>query len=175
MFLPGCTFLLQGCLAPRALWRSRHLTQAEAGYVALEGEALAVSWCLHKVRLFLLGCPNLTIVTDHRPLVKVLGYRVLTDVSNPRLYRLKERTLQYNFQVKYLPWKKNSAADLMSRYSTLFFLLLLCTKDTGQGQQKSNKKKCPLKCQSHKRVKAVVKNWFLCMFLCIQYFVKFYE
>ena len=102
-----------------ALCGSRHLTAAEAGYAAVEGEALAVAWCLQKARLFLLGCPNLTIVTDHRPLTKLLGDRALSDVVNPRLFRLKERTLQYRFQVKYLPGKRNAAADFLSRYPAL--------------------------------------------------------
>lgn len=95
-----------------ALCGSRHLTTAEAGYAAVEGEALAVAWCL-------LGCPNLTVVTDHRPLVKLLGDRALTSVINPRLFRLKERTLQFRFQIKYLPGKSNTAADFLSRYPAL--------------------------------------------------------
>ena len=99
-----------------ALCGSRCVTTAEAGYAAVEGEMLAVVWCLKKARLFLLGCPNLIVVTDHRPLVKLLGDRALGDISNPRLFRLKEKTLQFRFQVKYLPGKKNSAADFLSRY-----------------------------------------------------------
>ncbi|XP_066955707.1 uncharacterized protein [Macrobrachium rosenbergii] len=71
---------------------------AEAGYAAVEGEALAVTWCLKKARLLLLGCPNLLIVTDHLLLVKLLGDRELKDILNPRLFRLKEKTLQYRFQ-----------------------------------------------------------------------------
>ncbi|XP_063888605.1 uncharacterized protein LOC135115603 [Scylla paramamosain] len=102
-----------------ALCGSRHLTAAEAGYAPVEGEALAVAWCLRKARLFLLGCPNLMLVTDHRPLVKLLGDRALTDIVNPRLFRLKERTLQYRFTVRYLPGKRNYAADFLSRYPTL--------------------------------------------------------
>ena len=102
-----------------ALCGSRFLTPAESGYAAVEGEALAVTWCLQKARLFLLGCPNLTIVTDHRPLVKLLGNRSLGDITNPRLLRLKEKTLQYQFQVKYLPGKRNHAADFLSRFPTL--------------------------------------------------------
>ena len=98
---------------------SRHLTPTEAGYAAIEGEALAVVWCLKKARLLLLGCPNLTLVTDHRPLVKLFGNRELKDISNPRLFRLKEKTLQYHFNIKYLPGKKNCAADTLSRYPSL--------------------------------------------------------
>lgn len=102
-----------------ALCGSRHLTPAETGYAPVEGEALAVAWCLRKARLFLLGCPNLLIVTDHRPLVKLLGDRELKDVVNPRLFALKEKTLQYRFQIKYLPGKRNHAADFLSRYPAL--------------------------------------------------------
>ncbi|XP_066981686.1 uncharacterized protein [Macrobrachium rosenbergii] len=102
-----------------ALCGSRHLSQAEAGYAAVEGEALAVTWCLKKARLLLLGCPNLLIVTDHRPLVKLLGDRELKDILNPRLFRLKEKTLQYRFQVRYLPGKRNCAADFLSRFPAL--------------------------------------------------------
>ena len=102
-----------------ALCGSRHLTPAETGYAPVEGEALAVAWCLHKARLFLLGCPNLTLVTDHRPLVGLLGDKALADISNPRLFRLKERTLIYQFTIRYLPGKKNCAADFLSRYPAL--------------------------------------------------------
>ena len=101
-----------------ALCGSRHLTSAEAGYAPVEGEALAVVWCLRKARLFLLGCPNLTLVTDHKPLVKLFGDKELKDIINPRLLALKEKTLVYNFQIKYLPGKKNTA-DFLSRYPAL--------------------------------------------------------
>ncbi|XP_068224182.1 uncharacterized protein [Palaemon carinicauda] len=98
---------------------SRHLTPSEAGYAPVEGETLAVTWCLRKARLFLLWCPNLTIITDHRPLVKLLGDRALKNVINPRLFNLKEKTLQFKFHMKYLPGKRNTAADFLSRYPTM--------------------------------------------------------
>ena len=101
-----------------ALCGSRHLTSAEAGYAPVEGEALAVVWCLRKARLFLLGCPNLTIITDHKPLVKLFGDKELKDIVNPRLFAMKEKTLVYSFNIKYLPGKKNPA-DFLSRYPAL--------------------------------------------------------
>ncbi|XP_045104394.1 uncharacterized protein LOC123499928 [Portunus trituberculatus] len=101
-----------------ALCGSRHLTPVETGYAPVEGEGLAVAWCLRKARLFLLGCPNLLIITDHRPLVKLLGDRELKDVVNPRLFALK-KTQQYRFQIKYLPGKRNHATDFLSRYTAL--------------------------------------------------------
>ena len=102
-----------------ALCGSRCLTPTEAGYATVEGEALAVVWCLQKARLFLQGCPNLAIITDHRPLVKLLGDRALGDISNPRLFRLKEKTLQFQFRIHYMPGKRNSAANFLSRYPSL--------------------------------------------------------
>ena len=51
---------------------SRHLTAAEKNYSTLEREAFAITWCLKKTRLFLLGCKNLTFVTDHKALTKNL-------------------------------------------------------------------------------------------------------
>lgn len=47
------------------------------------------------------------------------GDRELKDVVNPRLFALKEKTLQYRFQIKYLPGKRNHAADFLSRYPAL--------------------------------------------------------
>ncbi|XP_064103417.1 uncharacterized protein LOC135213367 [Macrobrachium nipponense] len=65
------------------------------------------------------GCPNLTLFTDHGPLVNLFGNRELKDISNPRLFRLKEKTLQYHFSIKYLPGKRNCAAEILSRYPSL--------------------------------------------------------
>ena len=102
-----------------ALCGSRHLSKEELNYAPVEGEAAAVVWCLKKARLFLLGCPNLLLVTDHRPLVRLFGDRELRHIENPRLFRLKEKTLQYKFVVKYVAGKRNTAADTLSRYPSL--------------------------------------------------------
>ena len=98
---------------------SRHLTEAEAHYSTLEGEALAIAWCLQKARLFLLGCPTLTIATDHKALVKIFGDKELKDITNPRVLRLKEKTLMFAFDIKYLQGVTNCAADTLSRYPVL--------------------------------------------------------
>ncbi|XP_063888607.1 uncharacterized protein LOC135115606 [Scylla paramamosain] len=102
-----------------ALCGSCYLTPAKQGYAPIEGEALAVAYCLHKVRLFLLGCSNFLLVIDHCPLVGLLGDRALMDVANPRLFRLKEQTLRFKFTICYLPGKKNCAAYFLSRYPSM--------------------------------------------------------
>ena len=39
-----------------------------------------------------MGCDNLLVVVDHKPLVKILGDRGLDEIDSPRLFRLKLRT-----------------------------------------------------------------------------------
>ena len=46
---------------------SRFLKDAETRYAPVEGEALAVAWALDDSKYFTLGCPDLTVITDHKP------------------------------------------------------------------------------------------------------------
>ena len=94
---------------------SRFLKAAEVRYVPLEGECLGVAWALEQTRYFTLGCPNLVVVVDHKPLCKVLGDKELEDITNARLFKMKERTLPWQFTVVYRPGKLNYFADGTSR------------------------------------------------------------
>ena len=94
---------------------SRFLCGAEQRYAPIEGEALAVAWGLEQTRYFTQGCPKLLVVTDHKPLAKIFGDRTLDEIPNTRLFRLKQRTLPWSFQIAYLPGKTNHAADAASR------------------------------------------------------------
>ena len=123
----GYFLLQQHCLCPGSLpgccqdgWQitlagSRFLTSTEQRYAPVEGEALAIAWGLEQTRFFTQGCDNLTIVTDHKPLVKIFGDRTLDEISNTRIFRLKQRTLPWRFNVVHLPGKTNHAADALSR------------------------------------------------------------
>lgn len=95
---------------------SRFLSDAESRYAPVEGEALAVAWGLEQTRFFTQGCDDLLIVTDHKPLVKIFGDRTLDEITNTRLFRLKQRTLPWFFRIIHLSGKSNTAADAMSRY-----------------------------------------------------------
>ena len=48
--------------------------------------------------------------------MKLLGDRTLDEISNTRLFRLKQRTLLWRFTIKHLPGKNNCAADATSRH-----------------------------------------------------------
>ena len=70
---------------------SRFTHPAESRYAPIEGESLAVADSLDKARFFVLGCSDLTIAVDHKPLLKILGNRLLEDIPNGRLRNLKEK------------------------------------------------------------------------------------
>ena len=95
---------------------SRFCTDAESRYAPIEGEATSIAWALDKCRLFVLGCPELIIVTDHEPLKGILGDRDLSKITNPRLFKIKEKTLRYRFKMQYCPGKWHKGSDAMSRY-----------------------------------------------------------
>ena len=94
---------------------SRFTHAAESRYAPIEGEALAVADALDKARYFVLGCENLIVAVDHKPLLKLLADRALDDIPNPHLRNLKEKTLRYRFRITHVPGMKNKAADAMSR------------------------------------------------------------
>ena len=94
---------------------SRFTKGAEERYSPTEGEALAVAWSLEHARFFVLGCSNLIVSTDHKPLEGILKDRTLASINNPRILSLKERTLPYQFKVCYNPGKWHRGPDAMSR------------------------------------------------------------
>ena len=107
----------------RTGWRvtlvgSRFTHAAESRYTPIEGEALAVANALDKARFFVLGCSNLIVAVDHKPLLKVLGNRSLEEISNGRLRNLKEKTLRYKFRIVHIPGMRHKAAGAVSRHPT---------------------------------------------------------
>ena len=115
----GCKSTLPDCCNNGwkiTLTGSRFLKGPEERYAAIEGEALAIVWGLEQTKYFTQGCPNLVVVTDHKPLTKIFGDRSLDEISNTRLFRLKQKTLQWYFRIEHMPGKTNCIADAMSRH-----------------------------------------------------------
>ena len=94
---------------------SRLLKDAETRYSPIEGEALAVAYALEQIRMFVLGCRDLILAIDHKPLVPILNDNRLDTIKNPRLLNFKERTLMYRFHAKHIPGSLNFAPDATSR------------------------------------------------------------
>ena len=95
---------------------SRFTHPAESRYAPIEGEALAVADTLDKARHFVLGCSDLVIAVDHKPLLKLFGDRSLEDIPNTRLRNLKEKTLRYRFRMVHIPGARNKTSDALSRH-----------------------------------------------------------
>ena len=115
----GCDSKVPTCCADG--WRlclvgSRFLHDAETRYAPIEGEALAVAYALHQCRYFVLGCKDLTVATDHKPLLNILNDRSLADIQNRRLQNLKEKTLSYQFTIAHVPGRQHLGPDAASRY-----------------------------------------------------------
>ena len=80
---------------------------------------MAVAWGLEETKYFPQGCDNLVVVTDHKSLVKIFGDRTLDVITNTRLFRLKQRTLLWRFEIFHMPDLSNQAADAASRHLVL--------------------------------------------------------
>ena len=96
---------------------SRFTPPAEPRYAPIEGEAFAVVYGMESARHFVLGCDNLVVATDYKPLLGVLN-RHLGDIKNERLLSLKEKTLPYRFSIIHIPGQNQKAPDANSRKHT---------------------------------------------------------
>ena len=97
---------------------SRFTTEAEARYAPVEGEALALVYALEQCRMFVMGCKSLIVAVDHKPLVKIFSDQSLDNIRNPRILRLKEKSLRFRFAIKHVPGRGNMGPDAASRYPT---------------------------------------------------------
>ena len=90
--------------------------KSESNYYPIVGQALAVADALEKTRYFTLGCSDLLVNTDHKPLLKIFSARSLNDIPNTRLRDLKEKTLPFKFKITHIPGLKNIIPNAFSRY-----------------------------------------------------------
>ena len=95
---------------------SKALSDSQKGYVAIELEALAVSWAMEKFHHFLYAT-KFVLETDQKPLEAILAKSL--NAATPRLQRILIKTFAYDFTVKYLPGENNQLADCLSRLGCL--------------------------------------------------------
>ena len=91
-------------------YASRTLTKTEQKYSASEREMLAVYDWMRYFRQYLWG-QKFKVYTDHIPL---LGIRTQRDVQG-RLTRWILKLQEYDYELIYIPGKKNVVADTLSR------------------------------------------------------------
>ena len=75
--------------------------------------------------MYTLGCPNLLVAVDHKPLLGVFNNRDLQSIKNPRLRSLKEDTLAWRFSITHCPGKWTRAPDALSRQKIASSLILI--------------------------------------------------
>ena len=93
---------------------SKSLTPTQQRYATIELECLGVHFAGDKCSFYLKGAPTFTVVTDHKPLEGIFK-KDLFDIGNPRLQRIREKLLEYNFSVTWVPGKSHLIADALSR------------------------------------------------------------
>lgn len=95
------------------MFASRSLTDTEQRYSNIEREGLGVLWGCEKFQEYLIGT-QFTVLTDHKPLVTLLGKKPLMDLS-PRLQRFRMRLARFDFKIEYTPGKTFFTPDTLSR------------------------------------------------------------
>ena len=118
--LHGLGFLLEQ-KQDDGTWRlvqagSRFITDTESRYAAVELELAAVAWAFSKCRLFLSGLAHFDLFVDHQPLVPILNSKMLDELENPRLQRLKFKLGELGaFTTHWCKGSLHVAADALSR------------------------------------------------------------
>ena len=93
---------------------------AESTYAPTEGETLVLSRSLQNSRLFTLGCPELLVAADHKPLLGIFNDRDLDRIVNPRIHSFKESTISWRFSVTHCLGKWARGPDALSHYLCSF-------------------------------------------------------
>lgn len=94
---------------------SRKLKPAERKYSVIDREALAILFGIKKFDQYLRGT-KFTLVTDHKPLIHILGpKRNLPKIVNNRLVRWALLIGSYQYDIHYQKGENNILADCLSR------------------------------------------------------------
>ena len=90
---------------------SKSLTAAQQNYVAIELEALAVSWAVQKFHHYLYET-SFTLQSDQKPLQAILSKSLVE--ATPWMQRLLLPTIPDDMAVEYIKGETNSIADCLS-------------------------------------------------------------
>ena len=78
-------------------YASRSMINTEQRYAQIEKEALAITWACEKFHDYILG-KLITIKTDHKPLVPLLGTKKLNSLP-PRVLRFRLWLERYTYTI----------------------------------------------------------------------------
>jgi len=94
-------------------YASRTMSETETRYAQIEKEALAITWSCEKFPTDILG-KHISINTDHKPLVTLLGSKHLVNLP-PRVLRICLILMWFSYSIQYVPGKLLYTADTLSR------------------------------------------------------------
>ena len=83
-------------------------------YSPFEADALGIVWFLTKEDYYTRGAQNITIYNDAKNMESFMRSDI-NNVKNPRLFKMLEKTMIYNFDVEYKPGKEMAVADFGTR------------------------------------------------------------
>ena len=75
---------------------------------------LATVWGCDKMSKYLHGLSLFLLQTDHKPLMPILNYKLLSEMS-PRIQRLRMCMLRFSYTAEYVPGTSLKDADASSR------------------------------------------------------------